>query len=69
MRKTTTISKKMVEFLGHSRLSGYIKMALAKLLRNDFVEFTIPDKPRSRMQKYRLTEKGKAWLEDNIILK
>jgi ATP-dependent DNA helicase RecG len=24
---------------------------------------TIPDKPNSRLQKYRLTPKGRAWLE------
>jgi hypothetical protein len=26
------------------------------------IELTIPDKPQSRNQKMRLTEKGKAWL-------
>jgi hypothetical protein len=25
---------------------------------------TIPDKPRSSLQKYRLTEKGRAWLAE-----
>ena len=26
------------------------------------LEMTIPDKPRSSRQKYRLTDKGRAWL-------
>ena len=27
------------------------------------IEMTIPDKPRSSKQKYRLTDKGEKWLE------
>ncbi|MBN1489541.1 MAG: hypothetical protein JXA69_06445 [Phycisphaerae bacterium] len=41
----------------HFRLA-YIVPALAAGL----VEMTIPDKPRSRLQKYRLTDKGRATL-------
>jgi len=33
------------------------------LLVAELVEMTVPDKPRSRLQKYRLTEKGRAWLK------
>ena len=36
----------------------YLKPALEA----DLVERTIPAKPNSRLQKYRLTEKGRAWL-------
>jgi hypothetical protein len=28
------------------------------------IEMTIPDKPRSSLQKHRLTEKGRAWLAE-----
>lgn len=33
-------------------------------LRIGLIAMTVPDKPRSRLQKYRLTEKGRAWLAD-----
>ncbi len=36
----------------------YLKPALDYCL----IEMTIPDKPNSRMQKYRLTDKGRQWL-------
>ena len=32
------------------------------LITAGWLELTIPDKPTSRLQKYRLTEKGRAWL-------
>lgn len=36
----------------------YLKPALA----DGLLEMTIPDKPNSRLQKYRLTDKGRQWL-------
>ncbi|MDO9316737.1 MAG: hypothetical protein Q7V56_00870 [Gammaproteobacteria bacterium] len=36
----------------------YIEPAFAQ----GFIEYTIPDKPNSRLQKYRLTAAGQAWL-------
>ena len=37
----------------------YLKPALAAGL----IEMTIPEKPNSRLQKYRLTDKGRQWLQ------
>lgn len=41
----------------------YLKPALAEAL----IEMTIPNKPNSRLQKYRLTEKGRRWLQQNGV--
>ncbi len=40
------------------------KSYLQPALKNGLIEMTIPDKPKSRNQRYRLTEKGKKILEE-----
>lgn len=37
---------------------------LIPLLAEGLVEMTIPDKPRSSMQRYRLTDKGRQVMEE-----
>lgn len=46
--------------LGQSRVSGYLKKVLGTFVREGRVALTIPDKPNSRLQKYRLTGKKDA---------
>lgn len=48
--------------LGHKTVSGELKKQLKRLLARDLIEMTIPEKPTSRLQKYRLTEQGRALL-------
>ena len=48
--------------LGHKQLSGNLRKALPRLRCAGLLEYTVPDKPNSRLQKYRLSAKGRVLL-------
>ncbi len=48
--------------LGQRRASGQLYNVVRDLLDDQMIEYTLPDKPRSRRQQYRLTDKGRTEL-------
>jgi len=54
----------LMELLGRANRTKFRDQVLNPLIRAGFVEMTIPDKPRSSKQKYRLTEKGRKVIQD-----
>ena len=64
MLKRQSLSKiEISQRLGQKEISGRLNQVIRQLLAEHLVEYTIPDKPASRLQKYRLTPKGQAWLD------
>lgn len=57
-------SAEIATALGHKQLSGNVRKALPRLKKATLLEYTIPSKPNSRLQKYRLTPTGRAALGD-----
>lgn len=51
--------KELLAIAGYQNRTGNFKKGLMRLVNARFVELTIPDKPNSRLQRYRLTEKGR----------
>lgn len=63
-REDTAITDLMA-IAGRTDRTKFRHQVLNPLLEEGLIEMTIPDKPRSSQQKYRLTAKGKAWLKVN----
>ena len=56
-------ANELAEILGLRSKTGAFKRTIKELLNRGFIEYTIPDKPNSRLQKYRLTDAGKHLLK------
>lgn len=55
-------ANELVRLLDLKTKTGAFKRAIKELLEAGQIAYTIPDKPKSRLQKYQLTGKGKAAL-------
>ena len=43
---------------------NFRQVYLQPAIEAELIERTLPDKPQSKYQKYRLTEKGRRWLRE-----
>ncbi len=57
-------TQELLGILGYKSRTGNYKAALANLLDHGLVEMTLPEIPRSKSQKYVLSEKGTRLLKD-----
>jgi len=53
------------EKLGFRNTDHFRKAYILPAIKGGWIEMTIPVKPKSRLQKYILTSKGRKWLENN----
>ncbi len=56
-------ASELIKIFGRSNRSKFQKKVLKPLIKAGLLEMTIPDKPQSRNQKYRLTTEGQIFLE------
>jgi ATP-dependent DNA helicase RecG len=62
--KSQALGKKQIsEALGQINISGQLNKVIRLLLDGEYIEPTIPEKPQSRLQKYRLTTSGKMLVD------
>ncbi len=53
LRESPKSKSEIAKSLGHKSISGAMKKTIAMLLKDDLIAYTLPDKPQSRLQKYR----------------
>ncbi len=60
-------SKELQKRMNITDEQNFKKAYLQPALKENLIDVTIPDKPHSRYQKYRLSEKGKKYLRENVV--
>ena len=62
-------TSELLKLLGYKSRAGNYRTALSNLLSQGYLERTIPESPRSKNQKYKITQKGmilvQSWGNDN----
>ena len=61
---TPLSAAELMAVIGLETKTGAFKRSIKDLLGHGLIEYTIPEKPSSRLQKYRLTEKGRQVLRE-----
>lgn len=56
--------KELLTVAGYRNRTGNFKKGLQHLVDERVIELTVPDKPKSRLQKYRLTARGRQALSE-----
>ena len=64
VRQSAT-SKELQAAAGYAARTRSFELRLNGLLRDGLLEMTVPDKPRSPIQQYRLTDEGRAALRSS----
>jgi len=59
LEERTLAKSEIADGLGKGKPTRYLADLMRKLLKENLVEYTVPQKPNSRLQKYRLTPKGR----------
>ena len=54
--------QELMQTLGLSHRPNFLALHLRPALAAQLIQMTVPDKPQSRLQKYRLTPAGRRWL-------
>ena len=57
-------TQELLKMLGYKSRTGNYKTALANLLDSGLLEMTLPESPRSKSQKYRLSKNGLRLVEE-----
>ena len=57
----------ITQILGHKSRSGSLKKAIAELMKNKLIRYTLPDKPKSKNQRYQITETGAVIIKHTKI--
>lgn len=62
LEKVPLSRSEIAKGLGHKKISGAVNRTISRLLADKSITYTIPEKPQSRLQKYRITKKGQTAL-------
>lgn len=54
----------IAKLLGHTSVSGALHRQIRKSVDQDIIEMTLPDKPNSRLQKYRISAQGHSLITE-----